>query len=108
MQFSTRDLYVFVRTAADGLVFTLQPQGASVLVGDSLTLTAYAPNAARYQWRKNGVAIDGATAAAYDVPTDARDTATYDVIAWDASGHSAASEPAAVAVNGAGTLFLFR
>ena len=107
-QFSTRDLYIFVRTAADGIVFTLQPQGGSVRVHDPLTLTAYAPNAARYQWRRNCVPIDGATAAAYDVPTDAAETATYDVLAWDASGHAGASAPAVVRVNSGATHVIVR
>jgi len=75
-------------------------------VHDPFTLTAYAPNATRYQWRRNGVPIYGATAATYDVPTDERETVTYDVVAYDASGHSAVSTPAAVAVNGSGTLLL--
>ena len=107
-QYSTRDLYIFVRKTSDGLVFTLQPQGGSVRVHDSLTLTAYAPNAARYQWRKNGVSIDGATAATYDVPTDAAETATYDVMAWDASGHAGASAPAVVRVNSGATYLIVR
>ena len=107
-QFSTRDLYIFVRKSSNGLVFTLQPQGGSVRVHAPLTLTAYAPNAARYQWRRNCVPIDGATAAAYDVPTDAAETATYDVLAWDASGHAGASAPAVVRVNSGATCLIVR
>ena len=107
-QFPTRDLYVFVRTTAGGLVFTLQPQRARALLHEPLTLTAYAPNAARYQWRKDGVPIDGATAAAYDVPTDAALRATFDVIAYDASGHTATSAAAQVDVSSGGTVLIFR
>ena len=89
-------------------MFTLQPQGVRALLHEPLTLTAYAPNAARYQWRKNGVPIDGATSAAYDVPTDATLRATFDVIAYDASGHKATSAAAQVDVSSGGTVLIFR
>ena len=52
--------------------------------------------------------IYGATAATYDVLTDAVETATYDVMAWDASGHVGASAPAVVRVNSGATCLIVR
>ena len=110
--FRTRDLYIFVRPSvrgsADVPVFTLQPQGIHVMIDEPVTLTAYAPNAVSYQWRKDGVAIEGATQTSYEVPTGGNLSATFDVIAYDAAGHSATSAGAEVQVSSGGTMMIIR
>ena len=89
-------------------VFTLQPQGIHVMIDVPVTLTAYAPNAVSYQWRKDGVAIEGATQTSYEVPTDRNLNATFDVVAYDAAGHSATSAGAEVQVSSGGTIMMVR
>jgi len=70
-------------------VFTLQPVGYSASVGNSVTYTAAASGvpAPTYQWLKNGVAIPGATASSYAIPSVAiGDAGSYVVIASNSSG----------------------
>ena len=110
--YKTRDLYIFTRPTARAQtnvpVFTLQPQGGRVKLHEPLTLAAYAPNAVRYQWRKDGVPIDGATQSTYDVPTDQAAKPVYDVVAYDASGRRATSAAAALDISSGGTVLTFR
>ena len=44
-----------------GMAFTEHPQGGRLSRGHTLTLTAFAPGAAGYQWLKNGAIVEGAT-----------------------------------------------
>lgn len=108
--YTTRDLYIFTRPTdrakTNVPVFTLEPEDADIKVHDPLTLTAYAPNAVRYQWRKNGVAIEGATQSRFNVPTDKSLDASFDVVAYDARGFSAVSEAARVRITSGGTILL--
>lgn len=79
----------YVRYDADGVSFrvtgvaiTQQPQSQTVCGGQpaSLSVTATGDNLA-YQWRKNGVAIAGATASTLNFPALQRtDAGRYDVI----------------------------
>ena len=62
---------------------TVQPVGATPFVGETATFAVTVQGTSpTYQWRKNGAAILGATAASYTTPTvtAADDKATYDVL----------------------------
>ena len=50
-----------------GMVFTEHPQGGRLSRGHTLTLTAFAPGAAGYQWLKNGAVVEGATGRTLEV-----------------------------------------
>ncbi|MBI2514185.1 MAG: putative Ig domain-containing protein [Opitutae bacterium] len=68
---------------------TQQPASLTVAPGDTAIFRVVATglNPVRYQWRKNGAAISGATAAALVLPAvqDA-DAATYDVVVSNPAG----------------------
>jgi hypothetical protein len=77
---TTPAIPVSVNTAASILT---QPLGGSVVPGGSWTFRVAAGGTApfSYQWRKNGVAIEGATTAAYTLPSVSEsDVAAYDVL----------------------------
>lgn len=66
-----------------------QPAAQSVALGASVTLTVASSGAGTltYQWRKNGVAIAGATAVSYTIAlATAADAGSYDVVVTNASG----------------------
>jgi hypothetical protein len=67
---------------------TAQPTNASVLTGGTATFTVSASGSPTYQWKKNGVAISGATAASYTTPaaTYADNGASYSVTVTNAGG----------------------
>ena len=81
---------------------TAQPANASVNVGAtatfSVTATGTAPLA--YQWRKNGVAIVGATSASYSTPptTFQDDQAAFAVVVSNTASTTATSTPAVLTV----------
>jgi hypothetical protein len=82
-------------------VFTLQPLSQSVLAGSPLTLSAAVQGLAptTFQWRRNGIAIAGATGSSYGVATTTvNDSGTYTVVAINAEG-ATTSEPAELLVN---------
>lgn len=62
---------------------TLQPQTTTVYVGDPVTFSVAADGAARFQWRRNGVDIPGATSPSYTIPkTDLSDNqSVFSVVA---------------------------
>jgi len=82
-------------------VIVTPPQPQTVTVGDSVTfsVTATGVPPPTYQWRHNGVAIDGATGASYTIasPTTA-DAGAYDVVVINGSGF-VISVQAVLAVN---------
>ena len=66
-------------------VFTLQPVGQTVRVGDSVTFTAAATGnpAPALKWQKNGRDIPGATGPSYTIPSiTTADRATYTAVAF--------------------------
>jgi len=83
-----------------GPVITVQPVGAALNPGAALSLsvTATGSPAPSYQWKKNGVAIAGATAATYNVASvSGADTGGYTVVVSNSVG-SVTSSAASVAI----------
>ena len=78
---------------------TGQPVGQTLTVGQTAEFTVTATGGyVRYQWRKGGVDIDGATAASLTVPSVVlADAGAYDVIVSNLLG-SVISDPAALTV----------
>ncbi len=86
--------------AIGGPRFTQNPLSQSLSSGATLTLSAAAPNAASFQWRKDQVAIPGATSATLVIPSvTPAHAGVYDVVATNACG-DAASAAATVTVSG--------
>jgi len=109
-QYTTRDVYVFVQPVAraGAVAFTLQPASGEAVIGYPHVLTAYSPTAVRYQWRKDGVAVEGETGPTFGALATRKGTATYDVVAWDAAGNSAVSAAATVVFKTGGIEVIIR
>ncbi|MSU62812.1 MAG: hypothetical protein EXS31_10515 [Pedosphaera sp.] len=78
----------------------LQVPAGAVYIGDSLTLSVDAGGTPplRYQWRKDGKPISGATASAFtNTSADSIDSGNYDVVVSNDHG-TATSQQAAVSV----------
>ena len=90
------------------LWLTLLLCALAVVLGVPYVLTAYAPTAARYQWRKDGVAIAGATGPTCSVVELQTGSAVYDVLAYDAYGRTVASTTATVIFKNGGTTVFVR
>ena len=59
---------------------TIDPVGSTVCPGDSYTFNVTAGGGVTYQWRKNGVNINGATLSSYTInPVTNNDAGDYDV-----------------------------
>ena len=99
--FTTSDLYVFVRqkavteSAGDGPVFTVQPQTATIVKRTPYIISAFAPAACRYQWYVDGKPISGETGATLTVtlPNEG-DTHAYRVVAYIDDDNYTVSETA--------------
>ncbi len=82
--------------------FNSHPAGASAYVGNSVAFTVSAsgtPSLPTLQWRKDGLAISGATASTLTLPAvQLGDAGSYDVVATNSAG-SATSNPAVLAVS---------
>jgi len=90
-----------VNPASTAPVFTSQPVGQTVVIGNPVTLTATATGtpSPSYQWKKNGVTISGATGASYTLANAAlTDEASYTVVASNTAG-SVTSNAAVLSVN---------
>src|SRR3981081_1807041 len=84
-----------------GLSITMQPAGQSVTAGQTATFDATAAGlgALTYQWKKNGVAIGGATFSTYTTPvTASSDNGTMFSVAVSDSTSTVTSNPAALTV----------
>lgn len=101
-------------------VLRIMPLGDSITNGDGSTDTAgyrgplwtllkdAGYNAVRYQWRKNGVAIPGATESGLLIAGQEDSIGTYDVIAFDANGACTYSDAADVSLRGIGAVIILR
>lgn len=77
-----------------------QPTSVTVAAGGAASFVVSASNSPTYQWRKNGIAIPGATNATLDFTALATSaTGVYDVVATTAAG-SVASAGATLIVTG--------
>lgn len=66
---------------------TFQPQNATIIQFDTMTLMVAANNAVSYQWYKNGVLISGATSSTYTkVFFQSGDAGNYNVVVTNADG----------------------
>ena len=92
-----------------GMVFTEQPQGGRLSRGRTLTLTAFAPGAAGYQWLKNGEIVEGATGRTLEATYgEGGTTDTYQCISYYALFGYGASEVAQVENLHSGTKVFLR
>ena len=121
-EFATRTLYVFIRPAGAspaepvpvpgwGTVplIGLSPADQTADVGAPAFFTVLATGAERYQWRKNGVLIPGATSAMLTIPdAHGRDIGSYDVLVYGSGSKYVVSEPASLSLNANGTLLLLK
>lgn len=66
-----------------GLVFEKDPEGGTVPIDGSLTLSAYAPGAIGYQWLLGGKPVEGATSPELEVEWEksARSVRNYSCLA---------------------------
>ncbi len=101
---TSSDAILTVRTAP---AITAQPAAATVAAGQTASFSATASGTAplTYQWRKNAVAIGGATSASYTTPatTTGDNGALFSVVVTNAAG-SATSGDAILTVNTAPSL----
>ena len=81
-----------------GPKFLVQPASAKIERGVAeVVLTAYAPGAVRYQWRKNGVPIVGETGSVLVGYMGRKErVAVFDVVAYTDGDNYTVSEPATV------------
>jgi len=83
-----------VNAAATAPSITTQPVSQSVLVGAGVTLSVNATGTAplSYQWKKDGIALSGATAASYAIAAAAlTDAGSYTVTVSNSAGSIASS-----------------
>ena len=112
--FTTSDLYVFVRpkapqTTENGPVFTVQPTSREVLRGGSCTLSAFAPAAVGYQWCMDGEPLVGATGPSLTVKGVVKgEVHEYEVFAFGAAGEVSVSEKATVTTSVPGIMVILR
>ena len=87
---------------------TLQPQGRSVIVGQTATFTLTATGTApiAYQWRKNGADIAGATNSSYTTPatTLADSGARFSCVVSNAYGRVTSNTATLTVSNGAASI----
>mgnify|MGYP000520354499 CR=1 FL=1 len=95
-----------VTAATIAPVITTQPSSQTVTAGSAVTFSAAATGlpAPTYQWRKDGVNLNGATSAAYTISSTVTSSAgTYTVVAANSAG-SVTSNGAVLTVNALVTL----
>ncbi len=91
-------------TGTTSLAISSQPENKSVVAGQTaiFSVVASGSGALTYQWKKNGTAIGGATAASYTTPatTSADNGALFTAVVTDSNG-SVTSSPATLTVTSA-------
>ena len=111
--FGTKNLYVLARWGGTpqgtGPALLTQPVSREVRANESARFYVQAVGATFYQWRRNGVAIDGANQAWLEIsPATLEDSGTYDVLVYGAGTASTASQAATLRVIPRGTLLRLR
>jgi hypothetical protein len=97
--------FLTVTTAATAPTITTQPSSSSVAAGSAASFSVVAGGTAplSYQWRKDGVAISGATSSTYSISSTATsDAGSYTVVVTNSAG-SATSSTAALTVTASAT-----
>src|SRR5258706_5386319 len=82
-------------------IVTIQPASETVITGQTATFSASVSGATPvgYQWKKNGAAISGATAASYTTPpTTTSDNAAQFIVTVSTATGSVSSNPATLTV----------
>jgi PKD repeat protein len=94
-------LHAGVEGSDVGTSISVQPQAQTLSEGSQLTLsvTASGGGTLLYQWRKNGVAIPGATNASYTLNSAGVDNSGSYTVDVTGSGGSVTSDPVSVMVN---------
>ncbi len=90
-------------------VVVTSPLAQTVVSGDSVTFSVAATGspAPTYQWRKNGIAIDGATGASYTIPhPTSADEGSYDVVVTNGLGSATSSAAILTITPAAGSVVL--
>lgn len=88
-------------TVSSAPSITSQPQGSSVVVGNSVSFSVTATGSAplTYQWQKGGTAISGATSSTYSIASaQLTDAGSYTVVVTNGSG-SVTSSAATLSVS---------
>lgn len=88
---TTTPVYLTVNPVQSGTppVITTQPVSQSACVGGTASIGVTATGAIAYQWRKNGVSMNGANAQTLTLANvSAADSATYSVAVYGAQGHT--------------------
>jgi hypothetical protein len=109
--YSTKNIFILARQGQPAGTFGTrpslwhQPRSARIHVGGNALFSAYAPDAAAYQWRRNGVGIPGATQAWVEiVDAGLSDAGTYDVLVYGSGDASTLSLSATLTVFPLGTV----
>ncbi|HRE80569.1 MAG TPA: immunoglobulin domain-containing protein, partial [Opitutaceae bacterium] len=94
-------LSVAATPAMNAPVFTSQPQSRTVVVNDPVTLSVSVQGTApfTYQWKKDSVAIAGATTASYTIASAQLTHAGVYTVSVSNPGGTAQSAPAVLTVN---------
>ena len=117
--YSTKNLYVFVRpgptppalagSAGVAPAILTQPRAQVVHERETFYFSVQATGATRYQWRRNGVPITGATLAYLEVPNaHTANEGTYDALVYGTGTAYTTSGSATLDVLSLGALILFR
>lgn len=96
-----------VNAAGPAPSIATQPTGQTVTAGQTATFSVNSSGTAplRYQWRKNGTAILGATSSAYTTPvTTVADSGSQFTVAVSDTSGTVTSNPATLTVKAAGQL----
>ena len=121
-EYASRTLYVFVRPSAATLaepvpvpgwgtlpVIGISPADQKVDVKAPAFFSVLANGASRYQWRKDGVFIPGATLSTLVIPeARGRDIGSYDVLVYGSGSRYAVSLPALLGLNASGSMLMLR
>jgi len=104
--FSVKNLYVLSHfsTGTQPEIWS-QPQSLLICSGSPALFNVYSPTGTAYQWRKNGVAIPGATKSWLEIdPSVISDAGTYDVLVYGDGTAYTVSQSAHMTVAEPGTL----
>ena len=113
--YSTKNLYVLVhtgeppattQTSGTPPAISFQPNAVTLKIGQRATFSVVAAGATRYQWRRNGVWIDGATLPWLDISAASISNAgAYDVLVFGSGSAYTVSASARLNVISSATVF---